>query len=121
MSSPREASAATRPWSLARRFSDDLSGVFGSVLCDVMVVGSATLGDWQADSDVDLVCVVARTPDPAELDTISRLHNRSRHEYGHTIDAMYVTPECLSLGPALSTRWWSPSPVSCTASRRTGS
>lgn len=87
------------PWILAKRFSGEISSALGPVLLDVMVVGSATLGDWRPESDIDLVCVAARTLRPQEIDALSRIHAGSRCAYGHTIDAVYVTAECLSLGP----------------------
>lgn len=87
------------PWTLARRFTNRLTDALGDNLRDVVVVGSASLGDWQANSDIDLVCVVTRELDSQERDAVSPLHENSEQEYGHTIDAMYVTREGLAKGP----------------------
>lgn len=87
------------PWILARRFTNRLADALGDTLRDVVVVGSASLGDWQANSDIDLVCVVARGLDSRARDAVSPLHENSKHEYGHTIDAMYVTRDGLAKGP----------------------
>ncbi|MFI5771584.1 nucleotidyltransferase domain-containing protein [Streptomyces sp. NPDC051658] len=87
------------PWILARRFTNRLGDALGDTLRDVVVVGSASLGDWQANSDIDLVCVVARELDSRARDAVSPLHENSKDEYGHTIDAMYVTRDGLAKGP----------------------
>ncbi len=87
------------PWILAERFSERLSGVLGDILSDVLVVGSATLDDWRMGSDVDLVCVVARDLDDYHCGAISPLHAGSKEEYRHTIDAIYLTRDCLAKGP----------------------
>nr|ADC96651.1 hypothetical protein [Streptomyces sp. SN-1061M] len=64
-----------------------------------MVVGSASLGDWQANSDIDLVCMVESELDSRAREAVSALHGNSKDEYGHTIDAMYVTKDGLAKGP----------------------
>jgi hypothetical protein len=87
------------PWILARLFTNRLADLLGDTLCDVVVVGSASLGDWQANSDIDLVCVVKKALDSRARDAVAPLHENSRHEYGHTIDAMYVTRDGLAKGP----------------------
>ncbi|MGW2846697.1 nucleotidyltransferase domain-containing protein [Streptomyces sp. NPDC001274] len=87
------------PWVLARRFTHRLADVLGDTLRDVVVVGSASLGDWRAESDVDLVCVVERELDAPAREAVAPLHERSREEYGHTVDAMYVTRDGLAKGP----------------------
>ncbi|MFD0343235.1 nucleotidyltransferase domain-containing protein [Streptomyces sp. NPDC127117] len=87
------------PWILARRFTNRLTDALGDTLRDVVVVGSASLGDWQANSDIDLVCVVENALDSRARDAVSPLHENSEHEYGHTIDAMYVTRDGLAKGP----------------------
>lgn len=87
------------PWILVRRFTNRLVEVLGDALRDVVVVGSASLGDWQANSDIDLVCVVERELDSRARDAVAPLHEKSRYEYGHTIDAMYVTRDGLAKGP----------------------
>jgi hypothetical protein len=87
------------PWILARRFTNRLADVLGDTLREVVVVGSASLGDWQANSDIDLVCVVEKGLDSRARDAVSPLHENSEHEYGHTIDAMYVTRDGLAKGP----------------------
>ncbi|MEV5200109.1 nucleotidyltransferase domain-containing protein [Streptomyces sp. NPDC053720] len=87
------------PWVLARRFTNRLTDALGDTLRDVVVVGSASLGDWQTNSDIDLVCVVERGMDSQACDAVSPLHENSEHEYGHTIDAMYVTRDDLAKGP----------------------
>lgn len=87
------------PWVLARRFANRLGDTLGAILRDVVVVGSASLGDWQANSDIDLVCIVERELDSQECDVVSPLHANSKEDYGHTIDAMYVTRDGLAKGP----------------------
>ncbi|MEV7007468.1 nucleotidyltransferase domain-containing protein [Streptosporangium sp. NPDC051022] len=99
MTSSRGIDPGREPWSLARRFANRLAGVLDGALRDVVVIGSASLGDWQASSDIDLVCTVERELDAQARDAVSPLHGNSRDEYGHTIDAMYVTSEGLAKGP----------------------
>ena len=99
MTSPCVIDPDQEPWILARRFTNRLADALGDTLRDVVVVGSASLGDWRANSDIDLVCVVARGLDSRARDAVSPLHENSKHEYGHTIDAMYVTRDGLAKGP----------------------
>ncbi|MEL5954345.1 hypothetical protein AADR41_06115 [Streptomyces sp. CLV115] len=99
MTSPYVIDSDQEPWTLARRFTNRLTDTLGGTLRDVVVVGSASLGDWQADSDNDLVCVVATGLDSPARDAVSPLHEHSARDYGHTIDAMYVTRDDLAKGP----------------------
>lgn len=99
LTSPYVIDPDQEPWTLARRFTSRLTDALGDALRDVVVVGSASLGDWQANSDIDLVCVVTRGLDSQARDAVSPLHENSEHEYGHTIDAMYVTRDGLAKGP----------------------
>lgn len=52
LTSPYVIDPDQEPWNLARRFTNRLSDALGDTLRDV-VVGSASLGDWQANSDID--------------------------------------------------------------------
>ncbi len=99
LTSPRAIDPGQEPWILAQHFANRLSDALGGILRDVVVVGSASLGDWQADSDIDLVCTVERELDSRAREAVSPLHANSRDEYGHTIDAMYVTTDGLAKGP----------------------
>ncbi|MFF2010016.1 nucleotidyltransferase domain-containing protein [Streptomyces sp. NPDC058195] len=99
MTSSSPIDPAREPWNLARRFACRLTDVLGDTLREVVVVGSASLGDWQAESDIDLVCVVERELDSRARDAVAPLHEKSREAHGHTIDAMYVTRDGLAKGP----------------------
>nr|BAM98986.1 putative DNA polymerase beta domain protein region [Streptosporangium amethystogenes] len=99
LTSSREIDSAREPWSIARHFANRLAGALDGILRDVVVIGSASLGDWQTSSDIDLVCTVGGELDSRARDAVSPLHGNSWNEYGHTIDAMYVTSEGLAKGP----------------------
>ncbi|MFB6815225.1 nucleotidyltransferase domain-containing protein [Streptomyces sp. NPDC056347] len=99
MNSSIPVDSGQEPWILVRRFTHRLAEVLGDTLRDVVVVGSASLGDWQADSDIDLVCVVERDLDSRAREAVAPLHERSKDVYGHTVDAMYVTRDGLAKGP----------------------
>lgn len=88
------------PIELTERVADfvaKLDAVAPGLLVSVHLTGSGSAGDWQHDSDIDLLFETTRPLAEIETAPISRLHAATAG--GHAVDGVYLTSAEMASGP----------------------
>lgn len=88
------------PARLTERVREFVAGVDEAIpglLDAVHLTGSGASGDWQHDSDIDLVFETSRPVGAADTAALLRLHASTAT--GHCVDGIYLTSAQLAAGP----------------------
>lgn len=83
---------------ILKEFKRELSKILGDRVVDVILFGSYARGDFNLESDVDVLIVVKSKPSIEEENEISKLCLKFLSKYGFVISAITYPKDYLDLG-----------------------